>query len=311
MAVPGFQMIMRPLLAFSADGAEKNINDCISALIQQFQLSEEDRVAKIASGKQTVFANRVHWARTYLDKAGAIKKTKRSHFSITERGINLLKENPQSLTVKILKQFPEFLEFHTAKPPPKSTEQQSTPVVDEDELSTTPDERIAAAVSEIQARLEGEILDRIAEKSPTFFESLVVDLIVAMGYGGTRENVVQQVGKSGDEGIDGIVNEDALGLDVVYIQAKRYSKEQVIGREKIQQFTGALVGKGAIKGVFVATCGYSKGAIEYAQKVPQRIILIDGKQLARLLIRYGVGIRVEQEFQVKRIDLDYFEEEEI
>jgi restriction system protein len=185
------------------------------------------------------------------------------------------------------------------------------PIADEPELSsTTPEETIQLAEETIAANLRGLLLDRIRELSPAFFERLVVDLIVAMGYGGTRNSVVQRLGKSGDEGIDGIVNEDPLGLDVVYIQAKRYAPENTIGRERIQQFAGALVGQGASKGVFVTTSSFSRGAVEYAQRVPQRIILVDGPELSRLMMQYGVGVRNERTIDLKRIDLDYFEEAE-
>jgi len=213
----------------------------------------------------------------------------------------------KKVDVKVLRQFPEFVEFQSTATDTTSVPMEALKNPDAFQTSSTPDERITSAVGEIAAKLETDLMDRIAEKSPSFFESLVVDLIVAMGYGGSRENVVQRIGKSGDEGIDGIVNEDPLGLDVVYVQAKKYDRDQTIGREKIQQFAGALVGKNATKGVFVATCGFSKGATEYAQRVPQRLILIDGKELARLLIRYGVGVRVERDIQIKRIDLDYFD----
>ena len=177
--------------------------------------------------------------------------------------------------------------------------------------TATPDENIDASIAEIQSRLQSDLLDRIAEQSSTFFEALVVDLIVAMGYGGSRENVVQRIGKSGDEGIDGIVNEDPLGLDVVYIQAKKYERDSKIGREQIQSFAGALVGKNASKGIFVATCSFSRHAQEYAERVPQRIILIDGEELVRLLIRYDVGVRLERQIQIKRIDLDYFDRDDL
>ena len=176
------------------------------------------------------------------------------------------------------------------------------------ESAVTPEEAIAQAENQIFENLKSQILVRTLEKSPSFFESLVVDLIVKMGYGGSRESVVQRLGKSGDEGIDGVVNEDALGLDVVYIQAKRYAADNTIGRERIQQFAGALVGQGASKGVFVTTSSFSKGAVEYAIKVPQRIILIDGKKLDQLMVQYGVGVRVERTVEIKRIDLDYFDE---
>jgi restriction system protein len=308
MAIPDYQTFMRPLLEYAVDGTEKKIGDAIAALSDKFHLTDEERAQMLPSGKQTIAANRVHWARTYLHKAGALENTRRSYFRITDRGRKLLATYPERVDVKVLRQFPEFVEFQSTTTDTTSAPTEAAKNADIFQPSgSTPDERITSAVGEIAAKLETDLLDRIEEKSPAFFESLVVDLIVAMGYGGSRENVVQRIGKSGDEGIDGIVNEDPLGLDVVYIQAKKYDRDQTIGREKIQQFAGALVGKNATKGVFVATCGYSKGAIEYAQRVPQRLILIDGKELARLLIRYGVGVRVERDIQIKRIDLDYFD----
>ena len=182
------------------------------------------------------------------------------------------------------------------------------PDVDLPQTTITPEEGIQQAESQILNNLRSEILERLGELSPVFFERLVVDLIVAMGYGGSRNSVAERIGKSGDEGIDGIVNEDPLGLDVVYLQAKRYATDNTIGRERIQQFAGALVGQGASKGVFVTTSSFSKGAIEYANRVPQKIILIDGEELTRLMVQYGVGVRVERKVEIKRIDLDYFDE---
>jgi restriction system protein len=184
----------------------------------------------------------------------------------------------------------------------------TTAAVEINESAVTPEEAVQQAEAQIFENLKSQLLVRIWELSPSFFERLVVDLVVAMGYGGSRDSVVQRLGKSGDEGIDGVVNEDPLGLDVVYIQAKRYAADNTIGRERIQQFAGALVGQGASKGVFVTTSSFSKGAIEYAIKVPQRIILIDGKELARLMVQYGVGVRIERTVEIKRIDLDYFGE---
>jgi len=310
LSIPDYQSLMRPLLAFATDGSEKNINDAIKQIADQLNLTDDERHQLLPSGKQAVFANRVHWARTYLDKAGAIKRTRRSHFQITERGKQLLADNPTRIDVQVLKKFPEFIAFQTSKvidaagnnvaPLPAATE---IP-----ESAVTPEEAVQQAESQIFENLRGQLLIRIFESSPSFFEGLVVDLVVAMGYGGSRASVVQRLGKSGDEGIDGVVNEDPLGLDVVYIQAKRYAADNTIGRERIQQFAGALVGQGASKGVFVTTSSFSRGAIEYAIKVPQRIILIDGKELARLMVQYGVGVRVERTVEIKRIDLDYFDE---
>jgi restriction system protein len=246
------------------------------ALADEFKLTDEDRRAPVSSGKETILSNRVHWARTYLDKAGAIERTRRSHFKITERGLRLLSQYPERIDAKILRQFPEFVEFVT----PRAKVREDEPAdAAEAELPAKSNsyEIIDSALSEISAKLASDLLSRIYENSPTFFESLVVDLVVAMGYGGSRERVVQQIGKSGDEGIDGIVNEDVLGLDVVDIQAKRYKPDQTIGRKKIQQFSGALVGKAASKGVFIATCTFTKNALKYAERVPQKIILTEDR----------------------------------
>ena len=289
MGIPDYQTLMRPLLEYAADGAEKKIADAITALSDNFHLSEEERAQMLPSGKQTIAANRVHWARTYLHKAGALENTRRSYFRITDRGRQLLKKYPEKVDVKVLRQFPEFVEFQSTTTDATSAPTEGPKNSDVFQASSTPDERITGAVGEIAAKLETDLLDRIAEKSPAFFELLVVDLIVAMGYGGSRENVVQRIGKSGDEGIDGIVNEDPLGLDVVFVQAKKYDRDQTIGREKIQQFAGALVGKnatkiGSIADVGTAFTGWSK-ASSYGGRVrtitaPEILSVILGRLLA-------------------------------
>ena len=318
MSVPDYQSFMRPLLAYAQDGSEKNIGEAIKLLADEFGLSDDDRAQMLPSGKQTLLANRVHWALTYLAKAGALTRTRRSHFVITERGKALLQEHPDRVTVKVLNQFPEFVVFQSGKPtedgvaggeqvnhqPPTSRSNASLA------NASTPDEAIQDAQEIIAERLKSDLLDRIAALSPTFFEQLVVDLVVAMGYGGSRGAVAHRLGKSGDGGIDGIVNEDVLGLDVVYLQAKKYSPDNTVGRPAIQQFAGALVGHGANRGVFITTSTYSSGAIQFAQQVPQKIILIDGNRLTELMIQFDVGVRVERAVLIKRIDLDYFEEVE-
>ncbi|UVO32263.1 restriction endonuclease [Bradyrhizobium arachidis] len=302
---------MRPLLAFGADGQERNINAAIDALADEFHLTPENRELLLPSGKQRVFANRVHWARTYLDKAGALKRTRRSHFVVTDRGRELLKQNPDRVDARTLRQFAEFLAFQT--PRVESGEAEESDQVEKQQSivelsSATPEETLQAAEDTISASLRTQLLARVLELSPALFERLVVDLIIAMGYGGSRASVVQRLGKSGDEGIDGIVNEDPLGLDVVYIQAKRYASDNTVGRERIQQFAGALVGQGATKGVFVTTSSFTRGASEFALRIPQKIILVDGNELTRLMMQYGVGVRTERTIELKRIDLDYFEE---
>jgi restriction system protein len=250
LAVPDYQSFMRPLLAFGADGQEKNINAAIDALADQFRLTPEDRQLLLPSGKQTLLTNRVHWARTYLDKAGALRRTRRSHFVVTDRGRQLLTANPVRIDARILRQFPEFLAFQTPRIDRGETEGAGSDQPLEQRAgieppSATPEETLQSATDTISEALRTQLLDRMRELSPAFFERLVVDLIVAMGYGGTRSSVVQALGKTGDEGIDGVVNEDPLGLDVVYIQAKRYAPDNTIGRDRIQQFAGALVGQGA------------------------------------------------------------------
>jgi restriction system protein len=297
------------MLEFCADGREKNMNESVAFMAAYFRLSPEELAEQIPSGKQTLLANRLNWVRTYLDKAGALRRTKRGHFAITDRGHTLLAQNPDRIDARVLRQFPEFVAFQS--PRGERVDDKAAPDAPQplpDLSARTPEETLQASAEAIFEALRGQLLDRIRELSPSFFERLVVDLIVSMGYGGSRDSVVQRLGKSGDEGIDGVVNEDPLGLDVVYIQAKRYAADNSIGRERIQQFAGALVGQGASKGVFVTTSFFSRGAFEYAQRVPQRIILIDGAELTRLMIRYGVGVRTERTIELRRIDLDYFED---
>ena len=265
----------------------------------------------LPSGKQTLLANRVHWARTFLVKAGALKNTKRAHFEITERGKMLLEQNPHSINVKILSQFPEFVAFQSSKPtdshPEETIDQSNTVVANE---TATPDDAIDASEKLLTEKLKSDLLEKIIALSPTFFEALVVDLIVAMKYGGgSHESVRKRLKNTGDGGIDGVVNEDALGLDAVYIQAKRYSPDNTVGRPLIQQFAGALAGEGANKGVFITTSSFSSGAHQFANQVPQKIVLIDGKKLGELMIQYDVGVRIERTVHIKKIDLDYFEDE--
>jgi restriction system protein len=305
MAIPDYQSLLRPLLAYAQDGSEKYIRAAFDVLASEFQLTPEERNQLLPSGKQVIFENRVHWARTYLDKAGAIKRTRRSHFQITDRGQKLLAENPTRLSTATLRQFAEFQEFQSVKGTDSVEDEAPVPILSAGSIAT-PEEAIQEAETLIADSLKAELIGRIGEMSPAFFEQLVVDLIVAMGYGGSRSNVAKRIGQSGDEGIDGIVNEDPLGLDVVYIQAKRYAPGNTIGRERIQQFIGALVGQGANRGVFFTTSSFTKHAIEYAQKVPQRVILIDGNELAKLMLQYGIGVRTERTVEIRRLDDTYF-----
>jgi restriction system protein len=307
VSIPDYQSCMRPLLAYAADGSEKGIRPAFDELAKEFGLTPEERTQLLPSGKQSLFENRVHWARTYLDKAGAIRRTRRAHFQITERGRELLASNPKKITTQDLKKFSEFQEFQSIK---KDNGEILAPAGEPKEYaadsSQTPEEAIVEAQQKIEDSLRDELLTRISELNPAFFEQLVVDLIVAMGYGGSKSIVAKRIGQSGDEGIDGVVNEDPLGLDVVYIQAKRYAEGNNVGRERIQQFIGALIGQGAHRGVFFTTSTFTKNAQEYAQKVPQRVILIDGAELTRLMLQYGIGVRNERTIELRRVDEAYF-----
>jgi restriction system protein len=306
MSIPDFQSTMRPLLAYASDGKEKSIKQAIKDLADQMSLSEEERSVLLPSGVEPIFTNRVRWARTYLSKADALKRTRRGHFEITDRGKKLLAENPVSITNKVLQQFPEFQKFQAPTTTAESPGDHAAEVAPE--IDVVPEEAIEQAETQLLKNLRSQLLDRIRELSPAFFERLVVDLVVAMGYGGSKDSVVQKLGKSGDEGIDGVVNQDPLGLDVVYVQAKRYSPDNTIGRQHIQQFAGALIGQGANKGVFVTTSTFTKQATEYANKVPQRIILIDGERFTDLMVRHNVGVQIQRTLEIKRIDLGYFDE---
>ncbi len=310
MAVPGYQTAMRPLLEYAQDGSEKNIGEAIKAIADQFNLNEQERSELVPSGKQNLLSNRVHWARTYLDHAGAIKRTRRSHFQITDRGRELLKKYPKRIDISVLNQFPEFVTFRSRKPSDEEIHAETGGPTVPQIASATPEEAIDEAETEISQSLQSQLLDRIFELSPAFFEQLVLELIVKMGYGGAQGALAEKTGGTGDEGFDGIVNEDVLGLDKIYLQAKRYAKDNTVGRPMIQQFAGALSGKAASKGVFITTSSFSLQAIEFAKQVPQRLILIDGERLTKLMIQYGVGVRIERTVEIKRIDLDYFEEPE-
>lgn len=308
MAIPGYHSFMRPLLVFAQNGDEKNIREAFEYVANHMAISEDDRMEMLPSGKQSILANRVHWAKTYLTQALALESTRRSHFRITDRGRALLAASPSQIGNKDLDQFPEFVAFK------KRHLKQDASFIDNqleeksNSADATPDETIQAAEALFNRTLRYELLERVHSLSPTFFEQLVVDLIVAMGYGGSRGAIAERTQRSADGGIDGIVNQDPLGLDVVYIQAKKYSPENVVGRPAIQQFAGALVGYGAPKGVFMTTSTFSDVARKFAQQVPQKIILIDGVRLTDLMIQYDVGVRVERTISIKRLDLDYFEE---
>lgn len=301
MSVPDFQSLMLPLLKVASDGNEHKISSVIEELAQQFNLSDQDRKELLPSGKQRKFDNRVNWARTYLTKARLLTSTGRSMFRITERGIAALKSNPQQINISFLRQYPEFIEFIGGRPNGKSETSQE--IIEK--TSQTPQEILESSYQSLRQDLAQELLDHIKSNSPKFFESLVIDLLISMGYGGSRKDAGQAVGQVGDGGIDGIIKEDKLGLDAIYLQAKRW--EGTVTRPDVQGFAGALIGRKARKGIFITTSNFSQHAIDYANSIDNlKIILIDGEQLAQLMIDHNVGVAEESRYIVKKLDIDYF-----
>lgn len=299
MAIPDYQSVMLPLLKLVADGNEHSLRDATEELAEKFRLTEDERKELLPSGAQFTFSNRVAWARTYMNKAALLESTRRGYFRIAQRGREVLAKNPTQLNVKFLEQFPEFVEFRTRR-----SETKETTETGETETLQTPGELLESAYQKLREDLSEELLKIIKECSPAFFERLVIDLLVKMGYGGSRKDAGKAIGRSGDEGIDGIINEDRLGLDVIYIQAKRW--QATVGRPEIQKFAGALQGHRAKKGIFITTSAFSKDAEEYVAKIDSKIVLIDGEQLSQLMIDHNVGVAPVTSYETKRIDSDYF-----
>lgn len=304
MAIPDFQTIMLPLLKATEDRAVHALRDIVKRLAEEFALTEEERRELLPSGRQPTFNNRVGWARTYLTKAGLLDSPKRGHFQITERGIATIAKKPAAINIQFLRRFQEFESFRTTHSSPESTVGDSSS--DETEVES-PEERLESAYQALRAELSAKILTTIKGCSPDFFERLVVDVLVRMGYGGSRKEAGQAIGGSSDEGIDGIIKEDKLGLDIIYIQAKRW--EATVGRPEVQKFAGALQGQRARKGIMITTSTFARGAEEYVKLIDSKIILVDGVQLAALMVDHGVGVITESVFEVKRVDSDYFDAE--
>jgi len=302
MAIPDYQSIMLPLLKFASDKREHSIQDAIEDLASFFRVSETELQELLPSGQQKIFDNRVGWARTYLKKAGLLDSPKRGVFVITEKGLGVLKSNPTRIDVAFLRQYPEFVEFQTVKKESKETEEVEVSVQQQ-----TPEESLEYGYQKLRQALAQDLLGKIKTCSAVFFEKLVVELLVKMGYGGSRRDAGQAIGKSGDEGIDGIIKEDRLGLDVIYIQAKKW--EGVVGRPEIMKFVGALQGQHARKGIFITTSYFTDDAMQYAKKVDSKIILIDGDELSKLMIDHDIGVAQMASYDIKRIDSDYFSEE--
>jgi restriction system protein len=308
MAVPDFQSLILPLLKIAADRNEHNLSVAIETLAQQMNLSDEDRKELLPSGKQRRFDNRVRWAYTYLVKSLLLSSPSRSKFHITDRGLQVLKNNPARIDIKFLRQFPEFVEFNSPRVSRDNKANGDSPQEIVEQTNQTPQEILESGYLSLRQELAQEILERVKNSPPKFFESLVVDLIVAMGYGGSRKDAGQAVGQIGDGGIDGIIKEDKLGLDAIYLQAKRW--DSTVGRPVVQGFAGALIGKKARKGILVTTSNFSQQAIDYANSIDNlKIILIDGVQLVQLMMDHDVGVTEESRYIIKKIDLDYFSEE--
>lgn len=308
MAVPDFQTLMRPLLEEVADGREHSIKDLRARLATRFDLTQEDLEEMLPSGRAKTFANRVGWASTYLFRTNLLARPRRSTYVITDRGREVLTTQPERVDLAVLSAFPEFHEFRRAKSDPAGPNTEvATPAAN---LDATPEERIVAAHRELRAALAADLLDQVLAQTPAFFEQLVLDVLHAMGYGGRRTDSAERLGQSGDEGIDGVIREDRLGLDQIYVQAKRWAADRTVGRPEIQRFVGALHGQRASKGVFITTSSFSAEAAAYADSISPRVILIDGRELAQLMIDFDVAVTSVERFDVKRIDSDYFEAED-
>lgn len=303
MAIPDFQSVMLPLLKFCTDGQEHTNREAIDALAQEFRLTEEEQKQLLPSGQQCVFENRVAWARAHMKMAGLVENTRRGIFRITDRGAQLLKRSPPEINLRLLREFPEYLEAKDRNQGNKTEEALAAP--DEQERKT-PAERLEEAYEILRKNLANELISQLKSASPSFFEKVVVEVLVKMGYGGSRKDAGQAIGRSGDEGIDGIIKEDRLGLDIIYIQAKRW--ENTVTRPEIQKFAGALQGKRARKGIFITTSDFSQNAHEYVAAIESKIILIDGQQLSQLMIDFGVGVATDAIYELKRLDSDYFTE---
>src|SRR5215831_817660 len=305
--IPDYQSLMRPLLRLSEDRREHRIGDVIEPLGKQLGLTQSELDEMLPSGRQPVFNNRVHWAKTYLAQARLLEITRRAHFRITDRGREVLRENPARVDVRLLERFPEFNEFkqrardsQTGGLSPSTAE--VTAKTETVERLATPDELLRATITDIEAALSSELLNRILAAPPVFFEEVIVTLLLRMGYGGAREGAGRAIGKSGDGGIDGVIDQDPLGLDRVYVQAKRYKVDAPASEPEIRAFSGSLAAAKASKGVFVTTSYFTRPAYEYAERHPFKMVLIDGAQLATLMIRHNVGVRTAETLHIKKLD---------
>lgn len=301
MPVPDYQKCFHPILRCIADGKEHKIRDIYEQTADIFGLTEDERAERIPSGTQQLYKNRIGWAKTYLKKAGLITSPRRGIIQLTNRGREVLQENPEIIDTAYLKKFEEFQTFFGVNTNHSDTIEKETAIIS----VQTPQEILGLSYQNIRNQVADELLEQIGNCSPAFFERLVLDLLVAMGYGGSIQDAAEAVGRSGDDGIDGIIKEDKLGLDFVLIQAKRW--QNTVGRPDIQAFVGSLAGRRAKKGVFITTSKFSREAEEYVKRIEQRVVLINGEQLSNLMIDHDIGVSEEERYIIKRVDMDYFE----
>jgi restriction system protein len=302
MPIPDYQTLMLPLLRLTRDGAEHPFREAVDSLAAEFELTDDERTELLPSGTAHVFGSRVGWARSYLKQAGLLEAPKRGVFRITAEGKALLAKNPTKVDNNLLNQYESFRAFRTRG---KEVEDNTKTAPVDAASEQTPEDAMATAYQRVRKNLEAELLEQVKASSPVFFERLVVDLIVAMGYGGSRQDAGRAIGRSGDGGIDGIIKEDRLGLDVIYLQAKRW--ENTVGRPDIQKFAGALQGQRASKGILITTSNYSRDALEYVNVIATKIILIDGDMLTALMVDHNVAVTRTGTYELKKIDTDYFE----
>ena len=304
MAIPDYETVMLPLMQFVSDGKDHSINDATNHLSDLFKLTPEEREQRIPSGQSSYIKNRTGWAKTYLKKAGLLSSPKRGVIQITDRGRKILSQKPERLNRAFLEQFPEFVEFQERSNAEAKPESAEVATVEKQ----TPEEAIEHSYTQLRSQLADELLEQIKGCSSDFFERLVVVVIVAMGYGGSHRDAAKATQRSNDGGIDGIIKQDRLGLDTIYIQAKKWDESRPIHRPEIQKFAGALQGVRARKGIFITTSTFSEGACEYVATIDSKIVLIDGTQLAQLMIDHGIGVTPHQTYEIKRLDSDYFEQ---
>ena len=300
MAIPSNEKFLLPVLKLLSDGKVRTKQEIVRTMAKQFQLSEDELAETLPSQTQLTYVNRIGWAITYLKKAELIVSPSRANFKITDEGKKLVENNVSDLTAKDLKQYEPFLKFIKT-----SHKQNDTDHTIQEE--TTPLENMINNFELLKKEVCDEILQKILEQSSDFFEQLVVDLVVAMGYGGSIEDAGKATKRTGDEGIDGIIKQDRLGLDNIYLQAKRWQRDNVVSRPEIQKFVGALAGQGARKGIFITTSRFSKDALEYKPRNDTSVILIDGQKLVELMYEYNIGVTTEMKFEIKRLDSDYFD----